>query len=428
MPAHHGASTPWIKYLPVATALLLAGCAQLVGIEDLPPPAEHDSGPPPPDASSFLDASPDGTIDAPPDARPDARPALSFDVAHVPDDRQFPGFDTLTLGTATIDTSALTVDGQDYPQANAGIFFESVPQEGGGPELAVLHLGKLDLTGGTVTVTGSRPLVVIALDEILINGELAGTANLQTPGPGGALPGEGEQSGAGGDGSNNDTNDDGGGGGAGHATAGARGGHGDCGGCDLGGAGGQAYGDQGQTRLFGGSGGGTAGNSCSSRAPGGAGGGAIQLTAGVRIEIGGDGSIHVGGGGGAGGTVCPGNSGGGGGGGSGGSIYLQAPVVNNVGTLAANGGGGGSGRGNTSNPGQNGKASTEVANGGSSGGGVGGNGGCGGASGDSSCPESGEDEEANAGGGGGAVGRIAVSSGDFSDSGTTSPSVQTLDL
>ncbi|ACY14632.1 hypothetical protein [Haliangium ochraceum] len=393
-------------------------------------PVGADGGDAPDTLPAPTDGGPDGTVDAPldamPDAMPDARPSLSFDVAHVPDDRQLPGFDTLTLGTATIDTSALTVDGQDYPQSGAGIFFESVPQEGGGPELAVLHLGRLELTGGTVSVTGSRPLVVIAQDEIIINGELSGAANLQTPGPGGFLPGEGEQSGAGGDGSN-DNLDDGGGGGAGHATAGARGGHGDCGGCDLGGAGGQAYGDQGQTRLFGGSGGGAAGNSCDAP-PGGAGGGAIQLTAGVRIEIGGDGSIHVGGGGGSGGSNCPGNAGGGGGGGAGGSIYLQAPVVNNVGTLAANGGGGGSGRGNTSNPGQNGKASTEVASGGSSGGGVGGNGGCGGASGDSSCPQTGEDNEANGGGGGGAVGRIAVSSDDFSDSGTTSPGVQTTGL
>jgi hypothetical protein len=81
----------------------------------------------------------------------------------------------------------------------------------------------------------------------------------------------------------------------------------------------------------------------------GAGGGAVQLVAGVKINLHAGAFINAGGGGGAfGGNDKQGA----GGGGSGGAILLEAPVVQLDGNVGANGGGGGQGNGNAGDPGK----------------------------------------------------------------------------
>ena len=96
---------------------------------------------------------------------------------------------------------------------------------------------------------------------------------------------------------------------------------------------GKAYGSATLIPLLGGSAGGPG-----DLAPG-AGGGAIELVAGVSIDVGATGAISAGGGGGGNGDTIHGTSGGG----SGGALLLEAPIVTVEGTVAANGGGGGGG-------------------------------------------------------------------------------------
>lgn len=123
--------------------------------------------------------------------------------------------------------------------------------------------------------------------------------------------------------------------------------------------------------IAGGFGGGASGASGGSNgAPGGGGGGAVQLVAGVSINVGGGanpGGINAGGCGGKGAAF--GNTGSGAG--SGGTILLQAPTLSiaATGVLAANGGGGSTGNG--SGPGENGKLSNGLAIGAAANGGYG---------------------------------------------------------
>ena len=107
---------------------------------------------------------------------------------------------------------------------------------------------------------------------------------------------------------------------------------------------------------------------------GGHGGGAVYLIAGNRISITGPG-INAAGEGGTGGAVVNAVSGGGGGG-AGGMIGLDAPSITGTGLILANGGGGGQGSG-TIVPGANGldSAGINAASGGSGGSSCGGNGG-----------------------------------------------------
>jgi hypothetical protein len=74
---------------------------------------------------------------------------------------------------------------------------------------------------------------------------------------------------------------------------------------------------------------------------GGGGGGALQVSAGVSIEV--NGIISAGGGGGESGGVTNHGELGGGGGGAGGSVLLEATTVTIAGTVVANGGAGGDG-------------------------------------------------------------------------------------
>jgi hypothetical protein len=352
-----------------------------------------------------VDARVDATVDARPDAGP---PPIADDVAHVPDDGEFAGTADLALATALrIDTTALTIDDAAPP---AGVVFDVWPQDGGGPELAVLHVRRLDVAAtGRVRVTGRRPLVVIAGADIVVAGIIDAGARRSEPGAGGAAAGGGP--GAGGIGRTSLRSDSGGGGG-GHGATGASGGDAGCdlGGCSLdGGAAGVAYGAPTLAILQGGSGGGATPmvDGCAPKATG-AGGGAIQLYAATTIRI--SGAIGAGGGGGAGGSRCASNWAAGGGGGAGGAIYLQAPALALTGIVAANGGGGGGSAGETGagGDGSDGGLDTLRALGGRGGGRFSASGGLGGARAGTSTTGQDGPTAGNAGGGGAAVGRIVI--------------------
>ncbi|MCA9680140.1 MAG: hypothetical protein KC464_34225, partial [Myxococcales bacterium] len=109
-----------------------------------------------------IDATP---IDAMPiDAMPiDGTPPITDNVAHVPAAEEYGGTADLALGDGTlIDTTTLSV-GMALP---TGVTFTTSAQEGAtGPELAILHVDHLTISG-TVTVRGSRALVVIATSSI----------------------------------------------------------------------------------------------------------------------------------------------------------------------------------------------------------------------------------------------------------------------
>lgn len=372
---------------------------------------------------------------------PDRAESMAIDVAHVSAEDAYAGAGLLRLrGGAVIDTSdpEPTIDGQTFPNDDhPGIVLDvHVHGPPGGPSLAVLHVGDLEIPQEArdtpVRVQGSRPLVVIAGGTITLDGIIDASARgTDEPGPGGAAGGMG--TGRGGDGSRVGEYHDSGGGGGGYGCAGGAGGAGDedeiesCdededGDCSPGGAGGMSYGSEELEVLTGGAGGGTGGAGPSGLplcmpGAGGAGGGAVQLSAGVAIEIRAGGGVQVGGGGGGGAQAeeCE-HRGGGGGGGSGGAIFLQAPSVIVAGTLAANGGGGGGvGDDQDGMPGQDGALGDTSAAGGQGEGSNSGSGGAGGAGG--SCAGEAGERETNGGGGGGGAGRIVLVSAE--DGGVT---------
>jgi hypothetical protein len=322
-------------------------------------------------------------------------------------------------GTVMIDTTSLTITGAALP---AGDTFDARPQLGSGPELAVLHVGTLAIASGAiVTVTGSRPFVIVAGGDVTIDGTLDAGGHRAVGGPGaqgsGAM-GDGVIGGYGENASNS------GGGGGGYGGAGASGGA--ITGCSAplpGGSGGSAWGDATISELIGGTPGGASSGTQCPLDPGGAGGGALQITSATQITI--TGKVLAGGGGGTGGSDCgQADVNSGPGGGSGGAIVLQAPMIQNTGVVAANGGGGGgsssTGNGNA-NPGQDGQPSATPAMGGTGPTAKGGAGAAGTtpptAGGSSGCGT-------NGAGGGGGVGRIAASAG-YTSTGTTSPPANT---
>jgi hypothetical protein len=347
-------------------------------------------------------------------------------VLHLADGDSVAGTSALMLSdTIAIDTGSLMISGATLP---AGVTFDARPQLGGGPELAVLHVGGLMVTSGAqVRITGTRPLVIVAGGDVQVDGVLDASANGAVPGPGGSIGGGG--GGAGGGGNHLAQYSDSGAGGGGFGGTGAAGGAiTGCASPVVAGTAGPAFGDAAITQLVGGSGGGAgSGGVCPVNAGGGA-GGALQITSAARIQIGTSGQLLAGGGGGSGGTDCnntDANSGGGGG--SGGAIVLQAPAVTNAGVIAANGGGGGgSGSGNVASgqPGQNAQASATPAAGGNGASGAGTTGGAGAAGRTAAVAGTSNVCGDNAGGGGGGVGRIAASSG-FSNSGVVSPDADT---
>ncbi len=390
---------------------------------------------------------------SPPDTPADAGLPVGL-VTHVPDDGEFASQEDLLLDqNTTIDTDTMTITVAGQPlitglQQPAGwpgtradeIVFDVYAQENdSGSEVAVLHVGDLEVRDGTrVRVVGSRPLVIIASDRIVIDGLVDAAARGAQPGPGGFTPGLGPIQQNGGANGLSWRLHDGGGGGAGHATAGAAGGSPQCGnGCSAsGGQGGTEYGrydDLTVSVLRGGSGGGAGSPGCieNGQRTGGGGGGAVQFHALYSITITKSGRINAGGGGGSGGGMACGiNGSAGSGGGSGGIIFLRAPIIEVTGIVAANGGGGGGGGDeSTKATGMNGEdgrlspAPTLGGEGAAPGGTSGGTGG----SVDSPAGRPGRGADAdmvgayNTGGGGGAAGYVVLVAWERESTGTISP-------
>jgi hypothetical protein len=193
-------------------------------------------------------------------------------------------------------------------------------------------------------IVGTRPLVIVAGEQIHVYGLIDAGAHADVPGPAGARPANGDGAGT------SAPIARGGGGGAGHGSIGGGGG------ANPATPAGLVYDDAMLTLFEGGSGGGAGkaatgplAPSCVSPASGGGGGGVLQLSArSILIESsasGARGTLSVGGGGGAGGcgVGIGGGPGGGGGGGSGGSLLIEAPSMTLGGRIVAPGGGGGGG-------------------------------------------------------------------------------------
>jgi hypothetical protein len=221
----------------------------------------------------------------------------------------------------------------------AGIELIRVP--GGETGYAVFAVDRFEVAeAGWLIGTGRVPLVILAATEIRVAGVITVGAD-RVPGhdgpgaggfggaPGGEVQGFGP--GGGGPGVRPSTTEFAGSGGAG-GTFGSIGGSGGPLSVVPGGAPADPYGSVELNPLIGGSGGGGGGGVPGAR--GGPGGGALQLTAGRRLVLEGEGIIDAGGGGGFG--LGPG-----GGGGSGGALLIEAPVVELRGFVGANGGAGG---------------------------------------------------------------------------------------
>jgi hypothetical protein len=286
-----------------------------------------------PGSDVAVDGSPDAVIP------PDLRTCFGVGVVSVCLAVQPSGAVNLPGVNSTIDTTL------------SGNCVQVVAQQGG-PSLCVIAGTTVTVSGSFVAI-GARPLVLIATEEITVNGSATLDAS-SVSGSGarrgaGANPAECSRS----DKGKNDSGGAGGGAGGSFGTVGGIGGTGDVdgsgppGGAAIGGTPGAAQTET--TVLRGGciGGAGGDGNNSEARNTGGAagdGGGAVYLIAGNRITI--NGNVFASGGG---GRVTAGIAGrleGAGGGGSGGMIVLDAPTIQVQGRVVANGGAGGGGGGN----------------------------------------------------------------------------------
>ncbi|MFT3693095.1 MAG: hypothetical protein QM831_08130 [Kofleriaceae bacterium] len=220
------------------------------------------------------------------------------------------------------------------PSSNGGASNYQVIQQSNGLSLGVFTVQSLEIqANATVHASGVNGLVIVALDDITIDGKLNADSR-ET----GVLQGAG----AGEDDTPEDSGNGLGGGGAGGvARAGAGGSF-----CGIGGDGGgndgtspsiapAPYGSPELSPLVAGSQGGNG-----QFGTGGRGGGAIQLVAGGTITV--TGSVSAGGKGGEGsGQYANGASQTAGGAGAGGAILLEAHAISVGGSLSVNGGGGG---------------------------------------------------------------------------------------
>lgn len=178
--------------------------------------------------------------------------------------------------------------------------------QSGGPDIQAFYGASFDI--GSVTVTGTKAMAIVAPGPIVIHGSFVASATGTTNGPGAAataLPCVGQSGNVGG--------------GGGNQTSGGNGVLYDDGGTRstvLGGVALATY-----SPLIGG---------CHGGNSGGGGGGGLQVVSKTSVVFGGP-LVNLGGGGGA----------AQGGGGAGGTLVVEAPKVTLTGTIAANGGGAG---------------------------------------------------------------------------------------
>jgi hypothetical protein len=331
------------------------------------------------------DADPDAVVEPCPGWRPISNvDPCALDADGVTDD-------LVVSSLLTIDTDANAVPG----------FTVQVVSQGGmnASDLFVAMVHDLTISS-TVTVNGSRPLVILASGSVTI--EFGGVIDysLSTPDPS-----QGATCVTNGGNGNGGTEFGGGGGGGGFGTAGADGGPGSQDPA-AGGAGGAPDSNAALVPLRGGCAGGNGGGDGggSMGGVGGLPGGGIQISAKETIAV--NGFVSSGGGGGFNGTGFAG----GGGGGSGGAILLEAATVTVNGSLCANGGGGAGGSQNTGVPAPGAVATCDVTPAPGGGPPLGtGSGGAGGARKvDPIAGIAGAAGSIGSGGGGGSVGRIRI--------------------
>jgi hypothetical protein len=259
--------------------------------------------------------------------------------------------------------------------------------------LCVIAGATITVPGGTVAVTGDKPLVLVATNSITITGILDAASRRSTTNQdqhgqvgAGADP-------AGGCAPGTTPATSGGGAGGTFIALGGSGGNG------IGGATGGAPGAAQTLALRGGCRGQNGSSSGGTIALGGRGGGAVYLIA-RTINI--QGQVNASGGGGNRGITGTGDMPGGGGG-SGGFIGLDAMTIDNSGSVFANGGGGGEGAGGgiSGLPGLDPTGVTGAAGGNGGGGGNGGTGGSGGSQGGNPTGGNGQAAPGDGGGGGG---------------------------
>jgi hypothetical protein len=317
--------------------------------------------------------------------------------------------DTCALGSA----NDLTLSGSNSYDTDTGeLNGSAVPHttfigQAGPIDVLVVHDFHMTLDA-TLRAVGGTPFGVIATGSILLDGMTlidvsVGGAGARTSCPNAAVDGPDHGGGAGG------------GGGGGFGAPGGHGGSGDSDGTPTAGGAGGASVDPPQGPI-GGCPGAQGGRGDHAGGPGGIAGGAVYLAAHTAITLAMTAAISAGGGGGggggAGGFMNNGDAGGGGGG-TGGMIWLDAPQIRSMGTLAANGGGGGQASGDnvTGRVGSDALVSDMQAPGGNGGGSTGTDGGSGGA-GTFAAHSVTNIDQGGGGGGGGAVGFIIVRSPD----------------
>ena len=124
-------------------------------------------------------AVPSGGVATEVDGGPGSQESIGDDVVHVGPADEYTGTADLTIDQPiTIDTGAMTF-GMALP---AGATFAAATQDGGGPELAVLHVRGLAVHAN-VRAFGARPLVVLA-DSFELTRMIDVSAHDQVGGPG----------------------------------------------------------------------------------------------------------------------------------------------------------------------------------------------------------------------------------------------------
>lgn len=289
----------------------MAGCRYLLGDEPMADVREDAAIDGLPDADPFRDAA----ADAPPGFVCAGSTGMLNGVCVAPE-----------LAPVTIQT-ALDTDGSACMPYTPGSAY------------CVIAGTTIDVE--TTLVTGSRPLVLLATEEIRVDGalDISARGGGAQRAPGGDPAGGCNGGIPAGGGQNPETR-----GGAGGSFGGVGGRGGVRNGNDYSatsGVPGAAIALSPPTTLRGG----CRGQNGGAGAPGGFGGGAVYLVSLERIAV--TGSINASGAGGSGGGVRRGGAGGG----SGGMIGLDAPAVSVTGTVFADGGGGGEGGGGQ-NPGE----------------------------------------------------------------------------
>lgn len=410
-----------------ATLLLLSAgvrCASIVGIKDVPPgdggvaaagDGAHggpgDAGVQPSDAAArpdrttpASDASAPG-VDAPgptTDAgSPDgAIPYAASNLGRV-------AFDPSITGPLVIHGSQNCVIDTSYPDPLAvgctggdpqpGDFFSVNLAGGAGQATIYVFTSVLIEAGGSLTVQGPNPLILVVLGSVDIRGSIDASADRADPNATAMLGGHATGAGVGGFSSGGPA---GGGGGSYCGT----GGHG-AGTSGAASAPGATYGSASLVPLLGGSAGGGANTNGAAGDFNGNGGGALQISATGTITVE-PGAFITASGSGAASSSTPSGEGGG----SGGAILLEAPTVTVAGLLEANGGQGSDPQYSGANPPDDG--------------GVASNAGCAGGSGSAGAALGGGDGQTTAngyGGGGGGAGRIRINAAHVSVTGTLSP-------